>query len=99
MIENAQHLAACLVERGLAIITGGTDTHIVLVDLRPKGITGAEVEERGLAAGLAVNKNMIPGDPTAATQDQRHSAGGRRRRQRGAWARPRSNASRRSSMG
>ncbi|MFM1873681.1 MAG: hypothetical protein RL398_3103 [Planctomycetota bacterium] len=60
---NAQFLAACLVEKGLDIVTGGTDNHIVLVDLRKADVTGAEAEERSLAAGLAVNKNAIPDDP------------------------------------
>ncbi|MBL8725011.1 MAG: serine hydroxymethyltransferase [Planctomycetes bacterium] len=63
VLDNARHLAACLQERGLDIVTGGTDNHIVLVDLRRTDVTGAEVEERALAAGLAVNKNAIPGDP------------------------------------
>lgn len=61
--DNAAHLAACLVERGLGIVTGGTDSHLVMVDLRQRGVTGAEVEERGLAVGLSINKNMVPGDP------------------------------------
>jgi glycine hydroxymethyltransferase len=61
--ENARHLAACLEERGLGIVTGGTDTHIVLVDLRARGITGADAEERAQRAGISVNKNMVPGDP------------------------------------
>ncbi len=63
VLANAQYLAACLVEAGLDIVTGGTDNHIVLVDLRKANVTGAEVEERALAAGLAVNKNAIPDDP------------------------------------
>jgi glycine hydroxymethyltransferase len=61
--ENAAWLAQCLVDRGLDVVTGGTDNHIVLVDLRKVDITGAAVEERALAAGLAVNKNAVPGDP------------------------------------
>ena len=61
--ENAAHLAECLIGEGLDIVTGGTDNHIVLVDLRKAEITGAAVEERALAAGLSVNKNAIPGDP------------------------------------
>jgi glycine hydroxymethyltransferase len=63
VLDNARHLATCLQERGLDIVTGGTDNHIVLVDLRRTDVTGAEVEERALAAGLSVNKNAIPGDP------------------------------------
>ncbi|MBM4062792.1 MAG: serine hydroxymethyltransferase [Planctomycetes bacterium] len=63
VLDNARHLAACLMAHGLDIVTGGTDNHIVLVDLRKTDVTGAQVEERALAAGLSVNKNAIPGDP------------------------------------
>ncbi len=61
--EHASLLAVHLRERGLDIVTGGTDSHIVLVDLRRADVTGAQVEERALLAGLSVNKNAIPGDP------------------------------------
>ena len=61
--QNASHLAACLREHGLDIVTGGTDNHLVLIDLRSTETTGAEAEERCLAAGIALNKNMVPGDP------------------------------------
>lgn len=61
--EHAAFLAEYLMAAGLDIVTGGTDNHIVLVDLRRTEVTGAQVEERALAAGLAVNKNAIPGDP------------------------------------
>ncbi len=61
--ENAAHLANRLIEEGLKIVSGGTDNHIVLVDLQGTGVTGADVEERALAAGLAVNKNAVPNDP------------------------------------
>lgn len=60
--ENARYMAECLSERGLAIVTGGTDNHMVLIDLRATDTTGAEAEARCLAAGIAVNKNMVPGD-------------------------------------
>ena len=60
--DHAAWLAECLVAQGLDIVTGGTDNHIVLVDLRKTDVTGAQVEERALAAGLSVNKNAIPGD-------------------------------------
>ncbi len=63
VIRNAQALAEALIERGYTVLTGGTDNHIVLVDLRNKGITGREAE-RGLEkAGITVNKNLIPYDP------------------------------------
>jgi glycine hydroxymethyltransferase len=61
--ENAALLAERLLGSGLDLVTGGSDSHIVLVDLRKADVTGAQVEERALAAGLAVNKNAIPGDP------------------------------------
>lgn len=60
---NAAHLAACLQNAGLKIVSGGTDNHIVLVDLQGTDVTGADVEERALVAGLAVNKNAVPNDP------------------------------------
>ncbi|ARE38603.1 Serine hydroxymethyltransferase [Rhodovulum sp. P5] len=63
VIENAQALAAVLKAGGLGIVSGGTDSHMVLVDLRPKGVTG-KVAEIGLErAGLTCNKNAIPNDP------------------------------------
>mgnify|MGYP002630672751 FL=1 len=60
---NATHLADRLIGEGLKVVSGGTDNHIVLVDLQGTGMTGADVEERALAAGLAVNKNAVPNDP------------------------------------
>ena len=63
VIKNAQTLAAELVHRGYAIISGGTDTHLMLVDLRPKQLTGKEAEQLLDRAGITVNKNTIPGDP------------------------------------
>ncbi|MGE5143141.1 MAG: serine hydroxymethyltransferase [Acidobacteriota bacterium] len=63
VIKNAQALAAALVERGYAIVSGGTDTHLMLVDLRPKQLTGKEAEQLLDRAGITVNKNTIPGDP------------------------------------
>lgn len=60
---NAAHLAKCLQAAGLKIVSGGTDNHIVLVDLQGTDVTGADVEERALVAGLAVNKNAVPNDP------------------------------------
>ena len=62
-MKNAQALAAALVERGYAIVSGGTDTHLMLVDLRPKGLTGKEAQALLDRAGITVNKNTIPGDP------------------------------------
>ena len=63
VIRNAQTLATALLDRGFAIVSGGTDTHLMLVDLRPKGLTGKEAEQLLDRAGITVNKNTIPGDP------------------------------------
>ncbi len=63
VVENARTLAATLVEGGLDIVTGGTDTHLLLVDLRPKGLTGKQAEESLDRAGITCNKNGIPFDP------------------------------------
>src|SRR5438067_9173087 len=63
VVKNAQALAAALAERGYAIVSGGTDTHLMLVDLRPKRVTGKEAQELLDRAGITVNKNTIPGDP------------------------------------
>ena len=62
-IENAAALAAGLQEGGLRIVSGGTDTHLFLVDLRPKRLTGKGVEQRLEGVGIALNKNAIPFDP------------------------------------
>ncbi|WP_112321578.1 serine hydroxymethyltransferase [Oceanibium sediminis] len=62
VVKNAQTLAATLVEGGLAITTGGTDTHLMLVDLRPKGVTGVDAEKSLGRAHITCNKNGIPFD-------------------------------------
>jgi glycine hydroxymethyltransferase len=66
VITNAQALAASLISGGLACVTGGTDTHVVLVDLRPKGVTGAAAEKALGRAHITCNKNGIPFDPEKA---------------------------------
>ncbi|HET7789169.1 MAG TPA: serine hydroxymethyltransferase [Gemmatimonadales bacterium] len=63
IVSNAQTLAAALLKRGYAIVSGGTDTHLFLVDLRAKNITGKDAEKLLDRAGITVNKNTIPGDP------------------------------------
>jgi glycine hydroxymethyltransferase len=63
VVENAQALAGALIERGFAIVSGGTDTHLMLVDLRPKGLTGKVAEKVLDQAGITVNKNTVPDDP------------------------------------
>jgi glycine hydroxymethyltransferase len=61
--ENAKVLAATLAEQGLAIVTGGTDSHLALVDLRPKHVTGKAAEASLERARITTNKNAIPFDP------------------------------------
>jgi glycine hydroxymethyltransferase len=63
VVDNAQVLAEALMSRGLAIVSGGTDTHLMLVDLRPRELTGKEAEKLLGVAGITVNKNTIPDDP------------------------------------
>ena len=63
VIRNARTLAQALMERGYTVLTGGTDNHIVLVDLRSKGLTGRDAETLLEEAGITVNKNLIPYDP------------------------------------
>jgi glycine hydroxymethyltransferase len=67
VIENAQTLAATLQAAGLAIVSGGTDTHLLLVDLRPIGLTGRDAEQALERAGITCNKNGIPFDPQKPT--------------------------------
>jgi glycine hydroxymethyltransferase len=67
VVENAKVLAATLVEAGLAIVSGGTDTHLMLVDLRPLGLTGRDAEISLERAGITCNKNGIPFDPQKPT--------------------------------
>jgi len=62
VIENAQALAGALVERGFNLVSGGTDNHLVLIDLRNRGITGKEAEKALDRAGITVNKNTVPGE-------------------------------------
>jgi glycine hydroxymethyltransferase len=63
VVSNSQMLAKTMVDFGLNITTGGTDTHLMLVDLRPKNLTGNIVEKSLENAGLTCNKNSIPFDP------------------------------------
>lgn len=62
VIANAQALGGALMEKGYNLVTGGTDNHLILVDLRNKGVTGKDAEEALEAAGITVNKNMVPFD-------------------------------------
>ena len=63
VVKNAQALADQLMKGGLDIVTGGTDTHVMLVDLRPKGVKGNETEKALGRANITCNKNGIPFDP------------------------------------
>lgn len=63
IVENAQALAKGLVQRGFNLVSGGTDNHLMLVDLRPFSITGKELERRLDEVYITVNKNAIPNDP------------------------------------
>ena len=63
VLDNARALAATLSESGLDIVTGGTDSHLLLVDLRPKGVTGKATDESLGRAHITANKNAIPFDP------------------------------------
>lgn len=62
VIKNAQVMASAFVEKGYKIISGGTDNHLMLIDLRSKGITGKEAENTLIKADITVNKNMVPFD-------------------------------------
>ncbi|MFP4481189.1 MAG: serine hydroxymethyltransferase [Thermovirgaceae bacterium] len=62
---NARTMAACLADAGLRIVSGGTDNHLMLVDLRPWKVTGVAAEEALARVGITVNKNMIPFDPAS----------------------------------
>ena len=63
IVENARALAAGLLEEGFNLVSGGTDNHLMLVDLRPMKVTGKDFEKRLDAVHITVNKNSIPNDP------------------------------------
>ncbi|MCE9566802.1 MAG: serine hydroxymethyltransferase, partial [Planctomycetes bacterium] len=63
VLKNAQVLAEELLKAGFPIVSGGTDNHLMLVDVTAKGVTGKQAEHALDAAGITVNKNMIPFDP------------------------------------
>ena len=67
VIENARTMAAVLAKRGLRIVSGGTDCHLFLLDLRAKNITGKDAEDALGRAHITVNKNAIPNDPQKPT--------------------------------
>ena len=63
VVQNAKILSDVMLERGLEVVSGGTDTHLVLVDLRPKNLTGKAAERSLENAGITCNKNGVPFDP------------------------------------
>ena len=65
IIDNAKALAAALQDKGLTIVSGGTDTHVMLVDVRSTGLTGKEAEHLLDEVGITCNKNTIPFDPAS----------------------------------
>jgi glycine hydroxymethyltransferase len=62
IVDDASALADALIDRGYRVISGGTDTHLFLADVTPKGLTGALAEQRCDEAGIVLNKNAIPFD-------------------------------------
>lgn len=67
ILKNAQAMANALLERGYSLVSGGTDNHLVLVDLRPKGLDGARAERVLELVSITANKNTCPGDRSAIT--------------------------------
>lgn len=63
VVANATKMAEVFTQEGLRVVSGGTDNHLMLVDVRPIGLTGKEAEERLDDVGITVNKNTIPYDP------------------------------------
>lgn len=66
-LENSRTLAEHLISQGFRLVSGGTDNHLMLLDLRSQGITGKEAEERLVNVGITVNKNLLPYDPQKPT--------------------------------
>ena len=67
VVDNAALLASVLLEQGVDIVSGGTDTHLILVDLRPKNLTGKAAESSLDNARITCNKNAVPFDPEKPT--------------------------------
>lgn len=66
VVANARALAEGLLRRGARLVTGGTDNHLVLLDVSPHGLTGRQAEAALLAAGIVTNRNAVPADPNGA---------------------------------
>jgi glycine hydroxymethyltransferase len=67
IVDNCRVLAEGLLEGGLDLVSGGTDNHLILVDLKGNGVTGKELEDSLEAVGVTCNKNMVPNDPEPPT--------------------------------
>jgi glycine hydroxymethyltransferase len=67
IVENAKELAACLLKEGFNLVSGGTDNHLMLLDLRPFNVTGKDYEIMLDEVHITVNKNAIPADPQPPT--------------------------------
>jgi len=65
VLKNSQVFASAMLSRGYSLVSGGTDNHLLLVDLKPNGIDGARVEAVLEMANVALNKNTVPGDKSA----------------------------------
>jgi glycine hydroxymethyltransferase len=66
IVDNSQALAAGLTSRGVSLVSGGTDNHLVLIDVHPFGLTGRQAEQALLDSGIVTNRNAIPQDPNGA---------------------------------
>lgn len=66
IVDNARALAEGLLRRGATLVTGGTDNHLVLIDVTSYGITGRQAEDALLAANIVTNRNAVPADPNGA---------------------------------
>ena len=66
MADNAQTLADGLLRRGARLVTGGTDNHLILIDVSSFGLTGRQAESALLDAGIVTNRNAVPADPNGA---------------------------------
>ena len=62
LMKNAKLMAQCFVEKGYSVVSGGTDNHCMLIDLRSKNLTGKQAENALVKADITVNKNMVPFD-------------------------------------
>lgn len=79
VLKNAKVLAESLMDAGFQLVSGGTDNHLMLVDLRPANITGKEMEKRLDQVNITVNKNTIPDDPQSPFVTSGIRGGGSRR--------------------